>query len=259
MIKNLFMPRRRRPAANGLARAAAALHPRAMISDPRAALFADVDTWVFDLDNTLYPARYNLFELVDRKIGAFVAALLGVDRGAARRVQKSYFREHGTTLRGLMLNHGVDPQAFLEFVHDIDVARVPPSPDLDAALARLDGRKLVFTNASARHAERVMERLGVAHHFEGVFDIADAGYVPKPHPETYAAMVARFAFDPRAAAMIEDIARNLEPAAAIGMTTVWLRNNSEWGREGSDGAYIDLVIDDLAGWLAGLGDGAPAA
>ena len=226
---------------------------------PRAASFSDVDTWVFDLDNTLYPAHYNLFELVDQKIGAFITALLGVDRAAARHVQKAYFREYGTTLRGLMLNHGVDPQAFLDFVHDVDVARVPPSPDLDAALAPLDGRKLVFTNASTRHAEKVMERLGVAHHFEGVFDIADAGYVPKPHPETYAALVARFAFDPRAAAMIEDIARNLEPAAAIGMTTVWLRNDSEWGREGSDGAYIDLVIDDLTGWLADLGDGAPAA
>ncbi len=226
---------------------------------PRAAPFAHVDTWVFDLDNTLYPARYDLFELVDRKIGAYIAELLSVDGAAARRMQKAYFREYGTTLRGLMLNHGVDPQAFLEFVHDIDVARVPPSPDLDAALTRLDGRKLVFTNASARHAEKVMERLGVAHHFEGVFDIVDAGYVPKPHPDTYAALVARFAFDPRAAAMIEDIARNLEPAAAIGMTTVWVRTDSEWGREGCDGAYIDLVVDDLTGWLISLGNGAPAA
>ena len=139
------------------------------------------------------------------------------------------------------------------------LSRVPPSPRLDLALARLDARKVIFTNASARHAEKVIERLGIAHHFDAIFDIAAADFVPKPHPETYLALLARHAIDPRAAVMVEDIARNLEPAAAIGMTTVWLRNDSEWGREGSDGAYIDLAIDDLTGWLTGLVDGAPAA
>ena len=221
--------------------------------------FRHVDTWVFDLDNTLYPARYNLFDLIDRKIGEFIAATLRLDAAAARRVQKSYFRRYGTTLRGLMLNHGIDPVAFLDFVHEVDVSRVPPSPGLDRALTRLDGRKLIFTNASTRHAEKVIARLGVSHHFDAIFDIADSGYIAKPHPESYAALVARHAIDPRAAAMIDDIARNLAPAAALGMTTVWVRTDSLWGRDGSDGDHIDIVIDDLADWLAEVVDGAPGA
>ena len=221
--------------------------------------FRHVDTWVFDLDNTLYPARYNLFDLIDRKIGDFIAATLRLDAAAARRVQKSYFRRYGTTLRGLMLNHGIDPVAFLDFVHEVDVSRVPPSPGLDRALTRLDGRKLIFTNASTRHAEKVIARLGVSHHFDAIFDIADSGYIAKPQPESYAALVARHAIDPRAAAMIDDIARNLAPAAALGMTTVWVRTDSLWGRDGSDGDHIDIVIDDLADWLAEVVDGAPGA
>ncbi|MFQ5958758.1 MAG: pyrimidine 5'-nucleotidase [Alphaproteobacteria bacterium] len=219
--------------------------------------FPHLDTWIFDLDNTLYPARYNLFELVDRRIAAFIARALDLDLAAARRVQKDYFASYGTTLRGLMLNHGIDPEAFLAFVHDIDVSRVPPSPELDGALARLDGRKLIFTNASTSHAEKVIARLGVAHHIEAIFDITDAGYLPKPHPETYAALLARHRVDPRAAAMVEDIARNLAPAAALGMTTVWVQSDSAWGREGSDGVAIDHVIDDLAEWLSEIVAAAP--
>ena len=218
---------------------------------------AHVDTWIFDLDNTLYPARYNLFDLVDRRIGAFIASALDLDPAAARRLQKDYFVNYGTTLRGLMLNHGVDPESFLAFVHDIDVSRVPPSPGLEGALARLGGRKLVFTNGSTSHAERVIARLGVARHIDAIFDIADAGYLPKPHPETYAALLARHEIDPRSAAMVEDIARNLAPAAALGMTTVWVQNDSAWGREGSDGVRIDHVIDDLAEWLRDIVAAAP--
>ena len=221
--------------------------------------FAHVETWVFDLDNTIYPARYNLFDLVDVRIGAFIAELLGLDAVAARRLQKDYFRRHGTTLCGLMLHHGVDPDVFLEYVHDIEVDRLPPSPALDAALDRLAGRKIIYTNGSAAHAERVLERLGVAGHFEGVFDIAASNYLPKPEPAPYRTLVKRFDIAPVAAAMVEDIARNLEPAAALGMTTVWVRTDSDWGREGSGGDYVHHVIDDLAGWLGDLvGSATPA-
>lgn len=225
---------------------------------PRHRPFPQVNTWIFDLDNTLYSARYNLFELIDRRIAAFVAQALDLDTPAARRVQKDYFRNHGTTLRGLMINHGVDPVEFLEFVHDIDVNRVPPSPLLERALARLDGRKVIFTNGSTRHAENVVARLGVDRHIDGIFDIADAGYLPKPHPGAYATMVARHRIEPRCAVMVEDIARNLEPAAAMGMITVWVRTDSAWAREGSDGDHIDHVIDDLADWLTEVVDNAPA-
>ena len=214
--------------------------------------FAHVETWVFDLDNTIYPARYNLFDLVDVRIGAFIANLLGLEPVAARRLQKDYFHHHGTTLRGLMLHHGVDPDVFLDYVHDIEVDRLPPSPELDAALDRLAGRKLIYTNGSVAHAEKVLERLGVARHFDGIFDIAAGDYLPKPEPAPYRTFIERFDIEPKAAAMVEDIARNLEPAAALGMTTIWVRTDSDWGGEGSGADYVHHVIDDLAGWLGSL-------
>lgn len=210
---------------------------------------AHCDVWVFDLDNTLYPAACNLFAQVDVLIGRFVQELLKVDEAEARRIQKQYFREHGTTLFGLMRNHAVDPAAFLEYVHAIDVTPVDPSPQLDAALARLPGRKLIFTNGSVRHAENVMNRLGVGHHFEGVFDIVAAEYLPKPNPETYRSLLRRHGVDPRAAAMFEDLPGNLKPAAALGMTTVLVKTDSEWAQDGADGDHIHHVTDDLIAWL----------
>ncbi len=211
--------------------------------------FSHVDVWVFDLDNTLYPASCNLFDQVDRRIGEFVARELGLDPDEARRVQKQYFRDYGTTLRGMMERHRVAPQAFLDYVHAIDVTPVPPSPALDAALAGLPGRKVIFTNGSVAHAERVMERLGVARHFAEVFDIAAADYLPKPEPATYARMVARHDIDPHAAAMLDDLPRNLAPAAALGMTTVWVRTDSPWAQDGAEGEHIHHVADDLTAWL----------
>ena len=214
-----------------------------------------VEVWIFDLDNTLYPARCNLFDQIDRRMGAFIAALLEVDPVEARAVQKQYFHEHGSTLRGLMLEHGMEPRAFLDYVHDIDLTPVPPSPALDRALGRLKGRKLVFTNGSTRHAERVMGRLGITDHFEAVFDIAAADFLPKPDPIAYAKLVARFDIDPGVAAMVEDIPRNLKPAAALGMTTVWVPGTSPWSQAGPDDDHIDHVVPDLADWLTALVDG----
>ena len=208
-----------------------------------------IDCWIFDLDNTLYPASCNLFDQVDQRIGAFIAELLQVDAAEAKRLQKHYFSTYGTTLRGLMDHHGIAPRDFLDFVHAIDVSPVPPSPALAAALAALDGRKLIFTNGSVAHAERVMDRLGVAEHFTGVFDIVAADYQPKPNPATYVAMVDRHRIDPRAAAMFEDLPRNLVPAAALGMTTVLVRTQSEWAAIDDAGDHIHHVTEDLADWL----------
>jgi len=216
------------------------------------ARIAATETWIFDLDNTLYPPRHSLFDLVDQRIGAFIAHALDLAVDEARRVQKTYFRDYGTTLRGLMTEHDIDPRAFLDFVHDIDLRRVPPDPELDRALGRLMGRKIVFTNGSRRHAERVMARLGIGRHFDGIFDIAAADYVPKPQVQGYHALIERHAVDPRAATMVEDIARNLVPASRLGMTTVWLRNDTAWGRAESDGDHVDHVIDDLTEWLTRL-------
>jgi putative hydrolase of the HAD superfamily len=220
-----------------------------MTDSPRRRPLPGIDTWIIDLDNTLYAARYNLFAQVDVRIGAFISRLLGLDPTAARRLQKDYFHQYGTTLKGLMDNHCVDPHEFLDFVHEIDVTAIPPAPALGRALGAIDGRKLIFTNGSAAHADNVMGRLGVARHFEGVFDIVAAGFVPKPNRAAYDMLVERHGVEPRTAVMVEDIARNLEPAREMGMTTVWVRTADDWGREGSDGGHIDHIIDDLAEWL----------
>ncbi|MBB4211034.1 putative hydrolase of the HAD superfamily [Rhodothalassium salexigens DSM 2132] len=211
-----------------------------------------VETWVFDLDNTLYPPECNLFDQIDQRMGDFIKNLLNVDYAEARRLQKQYFVDYGTTLRGLMDRHNVAPDDFLHHVHDIDVSPVPPNPRLGALLARLPGRKLVYTNGTEPHAERVLARLGVADQFDGVFDIAAGDFVPKPQPAPYAQFMDRFSVDPRRAVMVEDMARNLKPAAALGMTTVWLRTCYQWGGVHVDEAAVHHQVDDLMAWLEEL-------
>ncbi len=220
-----------------------------------APTLAGAATWVFDLDNTLYPASSRLFDQVDKNITRFIADNLGLEWAEAYRVQKTYFREHGTTMRGLMDRHGTDPNYFLEYVHDIDLSPIAPSPTLDTALGRLGGRKIVFTNGSSEHAERVTQRLGVRRHFEAIFDIVDSDYRPKPEPAVYDRLVERHTIDPQNAVMVEDIARNLAPAAALGMATVWVRTDSPWGYEESDADHVHHVVDDLVEWLTGLTGG----
>jgi len=185
-----------------------------------------VDTWIFDLDNTLYPPSCELLALVDERMTAFVVRETGLDWLDARALQRRYHDEHGTTLAGLMAFHGVDPTAFLDEVHDIALDRLTPDPALDQALGRLPGRRLVFTNGSARHAERVLEALGVAGRFDDVFHIEAADYMPKPRPESFDALMRAHAVRPRSSAFFEDLARNLKPAAAIGMTTVLVGPNA---------------------------------
>ncbi len=210
---------------------------------------ASTDAWIFDLDNTLYCATTNLFGQIDVRMKSFIAEFLELEPDEAFVVQKRYFREYGTTLRGLMDRHDVNPETFLAHVHDIDLEVVNPNPDLDKALDNLSGRKIIFTNADVKHAQRVMERLGVSHHFEGIFDIVASDYVPKPEPIVYRALVERFKLDPHKTVMVEDMARNLKPAADIGMTTVWVRTSNDWGRESSEGDHVHHVTDDLATWL----------
>jgi pyrimidine 5'-nucleotidase len=212
-------------------------------------------TWVFDLDNTLYPASCSLFPQIDIRMRQFIAELLGLDLDEAFRLQKRYYREFGTTLRGLMLVNGIEPSVFLDYVHEVDCSVLSPDTRLDAALERLEGRKLIFTNGSERHAANVLDRLGLARHFEGVFDIAAAGYIPKPDPATYDLMVKRHGVDARTAAMFEDIHRNLVPAAAIGMTTVWVRD--EVHCFGPNDGYDDIshvhhITEELTQWLEDL-------
>ena len=211
----------------------------------------DADVWVFDLDNTLYPRDCNLFAQIDVKMKAFIGQLLDVDVEEAHRIQKQYFRSHGTTLRGLMDNHGLAPEEFLDYVHDIDVTPVPPNPALDDVLHRIEGRKVIFTNGSVAHAENVLGRLGVGHHFDGIFDIIAADYVPKPERSAYEVFVREHDVDPTRAVMLEDIARNLEPAHEMGMATVWVRSEHDHSALGADGDHVHHVIDDLVTWLEG--------
>ncbi|MCW8914343.1 MAG: pyrimidine 5'-nucleotidase [Magnetovibrio sp.] len=211
-------------------------------------------TWVFDLDNTLYSGVHGLFEQIDMRMRQYLAKYLDVSEDQAHKVQKGYFKQYGTTLRGMMLNHNMDPGPYLDYVHDIDISTIPPSPQLSAALHQLSGRKLIFTNSDMAHVERTLNRLGIADHFDGVFDIADADFIPKPEPEVYDKLVKRFGFDPTQAVMVEDIARNLAPAAALGMTTVWVRpiTDCDICKEDPEGDHVDIQTDNLVTWLESL-------
>jgi putative hydrolase of the HAD superfamily len=209
-----------------------------------------IDCWIFDLDNTLYPARTDLFGLIDVRMGAFIAALLGCDAQEARRVQKRFFHEHGTTLAGLMRHHGVEPRAFLDYVHDIPLDRLSLDPVLNARIRALPGRRLIFTNGDAAYAGRVLDKLELADAFEQVHDIHACDYVPKPDPAGYARLCRDHDVDPRRAAFFEDMARNLVPAKAIGMTTIWVNNGSESGGMGAHPDFIDYETADLSPFLA---------
>jgi len=218
--------------------------------------FGDVDTWVFDLDNTLYPHHVNLWQQVDARIGEFVSAWLKVSREEARRIQKDYYRRFGTTMRGMMTLHGVRADDYLSYVHQIDHSPLEPNPAMGAAITKLPGRKLILTNGSVDHVDKVLERLGLAAHFDGVFDIIAAELEPKPAPQTYQRFLKLHDVNPAKAAMFEDLARNLAIPHSRGMTTVLVIPEGTrevlreaWEFEGRDDDYVDYVTDDLVGFL----------
>ena len=230
-----------------------------MPSRPAPRGFAHVETWVFDLDNTLYPHHLNLWQQVDVRIRDYIARFLDVTHEEAFRVQKDLYKRYGTSMRGLMTEHGMQPDDFLDFVHQIDHSPLEPNPALGAALERLNGRKLILTNGTRKHADAVMQRLAVHHHFEDVFDIIAAELEPKPQAQTYDRFLARHGVDPAKAAMFEDLARNLTVPHALGMTTVLVVPEGtrevfreDWEMEGRDALHVDHVTDDLAGFLERL-------
>lgn len=226
---------------------------------PTKADFAGITDWVFDLDNTLYPHHVNLFSQIDRNMTAFVAALLEMEPTAAKTLQKQYYRDHGTTLQGLMIHHGIDPNDFLEKAHAIDYTVVPADPALGDAIKALPGRKFIFTNGTVKHAEMAAARLGILDHFDDIFDIVAAGYVPKPAGETYDKFMGLHRVDTSRAAMFEDLPRNLVVPKALGMKTILLvpRNfeyefAETWERVSDDAVDVDYVTEDLAGFLERL-------
>jgi putative hydrolase of the HAD superfamily len=214
--------------------------------DPR---FAHIQSWIFDLDNTLYPASTRLFDLIDERMTAYVGRITGHDPVEARRVQKSYFRDHGTTLAGLMMHHGVEPKHFLDDVHAIDLDRISPNEKLASGLARLPGRRFIFTNGDADYAGRVLTAIGIGDHFHGLVDIHACEYLPKPDAYGYRLLIERFGIDPKRAVLVEDMAKNLRPAHALGLTTVWVDNGSDHGDHDADHAAIGHVISDVGEWL----------
>jgi putative hydrolase of the HAD superfamily len=221
--------------------------------------FDHVDTFVFDLDNTLYPHHLNLWHQVDERIRDYIANFLGVTHEDAWRKQKDFYRRYGTTMRGMMTEHGMEPDDFLDYVHQIDHSPLTPNPALGAALEKLPGRKLILTNGTRAHADAVMSRLAIAHHFEDVFDIVAGELDPKPFPQTYDRFLRRHGVDPLRAAMFEDLARNLEVPHRLGMTTVLVvpERTREvfregWELEGRDAAHVDHVTDDLSGFLEAI-------
>ena len=221
--------------------------------------FAHVETWVFDLDNTLYPHHLNLWQQVDVRIRDYIANFLKLTHDEAFRVQKDYYKRYGTSMRGLMTEHGMQSDDFLEYVHAIDHSPLQPNPALGAAIEKLPGRKLILTNGTRKHAQAVTKALAIDHHFEDVFDIVAAELEPKPSPATYNRFLLQHGVDATRAAMFEDLARNLDAPHVLGMTTVLVVPHGarevlreDWELQGRDAAHVDHVTDDLVGFLEGI-------
>jgi putative hydrolase of the HAD superfamily len=225
---------------------------------PLLAKFSHVSSWIFDLDNTLYPPDCGLWPAIEDRITLYLIEHSGLDGASARALQRYYYHQHGTTLRGLVDEDGIEPDHFLDFVHDIDRSDLAPNPALAEEIARLPGRKLIFTNGSRKHALATVEQLGLGGLFEDAFDIVAAGLVPKPREAAYDAFCRAHDVDPARSAMFEDIAKNLAAPRARGMTTVLVTgkpgridHRQPQDREGAP-AFVDFVTDDLADFLARL-------
>ncbi len=224
---------------------------------PRA--FGHVETWIFDLDNTLYSHSVNLWQQVDERIREYIADFLKLTHEQAFRLQKDYYKRYGTSMRGLMTEHGMKPDDFLDFVHRIDHSPLEPNPALGDAIEKLPGRKVILTNGTRRHAAAVLERLQIERHFQDVFDIVAAELEPKPSPQTYDRFIQSLKIDPASAAMFEDLARNLAVPHALGMTTVLVVPEhsrevfrEDWELEGRDAPHVDHVTDDLTAFLTAI-------
>ena len=209
----------------------------------------NIKYWIFDLDNTLYSGQTKVFSEVDKKMSSFISKKLNVDLVEAKKIQKEYFYEYGTTLSGLMKMKNVDPNEFLEFVHDIDISWLPKDKILKNELIKIKEKKIIFTNGSHAHVENVTKQLGIFGLFDGAFDITDANYVPKPHLDPYQKLIKKFDLDTNLSILIEDIAHNLEQAKNLGMQTCWLENEEAFAKKDSDKPYIDYKIKSLPSFL----------
>jgi len=209
----------------------------------------DIKYWIFDLDNTLYSGQTKVFSEVGKKMSAFISKKMNIDLVKAKEIQKKYFYEYGTTLSGLMKKDNIDPHDFLEFVHDIDISWLPKDVKLREELLKIKEKKYIFTNGSHAHVENVTKQLGIDGLFDGVFDIVDANFVPKPQVDPYKKIIKKFDIEPTKSILIEDIAHNLEQAKNLGMKTCWLENEETFAKKDADKPYIDYKIKSLPSFL----------
>ena len=211
--------------------------------------FQSIKYWIFDLDNTLYSGKTRVFEQVSKKMTQYVSNKLNINLDEAKKIQIDYFHKYNTTLNGMIKNHKIDANEFLDFVHDIDIDFLKKDLKLNEELKKLDGKKIIFTNGPKKHALNVTRKIGIDRHFNDIFDIIDSNFVPKPEIEPYKKIVEKHKIDPNLCVFVEDIARNLRPAYEMGMTTVWIENDEPWAKKFSDSQFIDYRTNDLSDFL----------
>ena len=211
--------------------------------------FKAINCWLFDLDNTLYSGNTKVFEQVDKRMSKFISEKLNVNLEEAKKIQKSYFYEYNTTLNGMIKNHQINADEFLDFVHDIDVDFLKKDIDLGHELKKLRGKKIIFTNGSKKHAMNITKKIGVDQYFDDIFDIVDCEFIPKPMIDPYKKLVQKHKIDPNLCVFIEDIARNLKPAYEMGMKTIWIENEEPWAKKFSDSNFVNYKTNNLAEFL----------
>ena len=209
----------------------------------------NIKYWLFDLDNTLYSGDTKVFDQVDKKMSKFISEKLKVSEAEAKKIQKNYFHEYNTTLNGMIKNHDIDANEFLEFVHDVDLNFLQKDEFLENQINKLNGKKIIFTNGSKAHAANVTKRIGIDKLFDGVFDIVDSDFYPKPSMEPYKKIIEDYNIEPEYCIFFEDIARNLKPAYELGMKTVWIKNKEPWAAKHSDKEFVNYRTDNLASFL----------
>ena len=205
--------------------------------------------WIFDLDNTLYSGKTRVFDQIDKRMSKYISGKLNVSIVEAKEIQKKYFYKYNTTLNGMLKKHKIDANEFLEFVHDIDIDFLKKDLTLSEELRKLEGKKIIFTNGSKKHALNVIRKIGIEQHFDDIFDIVDSNFVPKPTMEPYKKLVEKHNIDPNLCVLIEDIARNLKPAYEMGMKTIWIENDEPWAAKFSDSDFINYKTKNLTDFL----------
>ena len=208
-----------------------------------------IKCWIFDLDNTLYSGQTKVFDQVDKKMSSFISNKLNVSLEEAKKIQKEYFHKYSTTLSGMMKNHKIDAMEFLDFVHDVNLDFLGKNKDLEKEIAKIAGKKIIFTNGSRAHAENVTKRIGINKLFDGIFDIVESNFIPKPSIEAYKILIEKYKIEPQYCIFIEDIARNLKPAHELGMKTVWIKNDEPWAAEFSNENFVNYRIENLTNFL----------